>query len=318
MILNALSFLDEPFQAVEEPVKLIFDKVGKWGEVAIKMLPNFLVAVLTMITFVMLAKLVRKLVQRLVIKTTSNQALQNLVVKVVYFSVLIVGLFVALGILELDKTVTSLLAGVGVIGLALGFGFQDIASNFISGVILAVRSPIQIGDIVSVSDHMGTVSETNLRVTTIKTFQGQEVSIPNSTILQNAIINYSTVGKRRIDFAVGVSYGENLREVKELVLKTIEQMEGVIDHEKTIFTYTGFGGSSIDFEIKFWIKFSQQPSYLDARSEAIMSIKEAFDNADIMIPYPIRTLDFGIKGGEKLSEMQLNVLNGRGESDSTS
>lgn len=310
MFLNASNFFDEPLKAVKDPVNLILEKIGTWGEIAIKMLPNFLVAVLAMFAFVMLARFVRNMVTKLLHRTTNNQALQNLLVRIVYFAILIVGLFVALGILELDKTVTSLLAGVGVIGLALGFAFQDIASNFISGVILAVRSPIQVGDIVSVSDHMGTVSETNLRVTTIKTFQGQEVFIPNSTILQNPIINYTTFGKRRIDLAVGVSYGENLRAVKELVLETIGKMEGVTDHDKTIFTYTGFGGSSIDFEIKFWITYPEHPSYLKMRSEAIMSIKEAFDAADIMIPYPIRTLDFGIKGGEKLSEMKLNVLNG--------
>lgn len=316
MFLNASNFFDEPLKAVKDPVNLILEKIGTWGEIAIKMLPNFLVAVLAMFAFVMIARFVRKMVTKLLHRTTNNQALQNLLVRIVYFAILIVGLFVALGILELDKTVTSLLAGVGVIGLALGFAFQDIASNFISGVILAVKSPIQVGDIVSVSDQMGTVSETNLRVTTIKTFQGQVVFIPNSTILQNPIINYSTFGRRRIDLAVGVSYGENLRAVKKLVLGTISKMEGVVDKDKTIFAYTGFGGSSIDFEIKFWINFSKQPNYLEAQSEAIMSIKEAFDAADIMIPYPIRTLDFGIKGGEKLSEMQLNVLNGRGESES--
>lgn len=311
-----LNLFDEPLKAVKDPVNLILEKIGTWGEVAIKMLPNLLVAVLAMFAFVMIARFVRNMVTKLLTKTTNNQALQNLVVRIVYFAILIVGLFVALGILELDKTVTSLLAGVGVIGLALGFAFQDIASNFISGVILAVRSPIQIGDIVSVSEHMGTVSETNLRVTTIKTFQGQEVFIPNSTILQNPIVNYSTFGKRRVDLAVGVSYGENLRAVKKLVLETIGKMDGVVDKDKMIFAYTGFGGSSIDFEIKFWINFSKQPNYLEAQSEAIMSIKEAFDAADIMIPYPIRTLDFGVKGGEKLSEMKLNVLNGRGESGS--
>lgn len=311
MFLNALILSDEPLQAVKEPVNLILEKVAKWAEIAIKMLPNFLVAVLTMFAFVMLARFSQKMIEKLLAKTTSNQALQNLVVRVVYFAILIIGLFIALGILELDKTVTSLLAGVGVIGLALGFAFQDIASNFISGVILAVRSPIQVGDIVSVSDHIGTVSGTNLRVTMIKTFQGQEVFIPNSTILQNPIVNYSTFGKRRIDLAVGVSYGENLREVKQLVLDTINKMDNVIDRDNILFCYTGFGGSSIDFEIKFWIDFSRQAVYNDMRSEAIMAIKEAFDNADIMIPYPIRTLDFGIKGGEKLSEMQLNILNGQ-------
>lgn len=296
-------------ESYSDPVKLILEKINNWAAAAIKMLPNFLVAILTLIAFVFIARLVRKLLIKLLDKTTSNQALQNLLIRIVYFAVIAIGLFAALGILELDKTVTSLLAGVGVIGLALGFAFQDIASNFISGVILAVRSPINIGDIIEVSGHMGSVTDTNLRVTSIKTFQGQEVFIPNSTILQDAIVNYTTYGKRRIDLAVGVSYGEDLQRVKRIVLDTIEKMENLIDPENTIFAYTGFGGSSIDFEIKFWIDYPDHPSYLSMRSEAIMSIKEAFDNADIMIPYPIRTLDFGIKGGEKLSEMKLNLVN---------
>src|SRR5690606_1260096 len=121
------------------------------------------------------------------------------------------------------------------------------------------------------------------------------------------IVNYSTYGKRRIDLAVGVSYGEGLRRVKKIVLETIDAMNNVIDPEKTIFSYTGFGDSSIDFEVMFWISYPDNPSYLDMRSEAIMAIKEAFDNADIMIPFPIRTLDFGIKGGEKLSEIPLQI-----------
>ncbi|WP_341226271.1 mechanosensitive ion channel [uncultured Arcticibacterium sp.] len=298
-----------------EPVKLILEKINNWAATSIKMLPNFLVAVLTLIAFIIIARLVRRLLTKLLGKTTSNLALQNLLIRIAYFTVIIVGLFAALGILELDKTVTSLLAGVGVIGLALGFAFQDIASNFISGVILAIRSPINIGDIIEVSGHMGTVTDTNLRVTSIKTFQGQEVFIPNSTILQDAIVNYTTYGKRRIDLAVGVSYGEDLRRVKKVVLETIDKMQNVIDPQNTIFAYTGFGGSSIDFEIKFWIDYPDHPSFLDMRSEAIMSIKEAFDNADIMIPYPIRTLDFGIKGGEKLSEMKLNLLQNQNNSD---
>ncbi len=290
-----------------EPLKLILEKVNTWGEAAFRMLPNFIVAILVMIVVVLLARVVRQMTAKLLARTTSNETLQKLVARIVHFMVIAVGMFVALGILELDKTVTSLLAGVGVIGLALGFAFQDIASNFISGVILAVRSPITIGDIIEVSGFMGTVTDTNLRVTTVKTFQGQAVFIPNSEILQNAIVNYSTYGKRRIDLAVGVSYGEDLRQVKKIVLETIDAMNNVIDPEKTIFSYTGFGDSSIDFEVMFWIAYPDNPSYLDMRSEAIMAIKEAFDNADIMIPFPIRTLDFGIKGGEKLSDIPLQI-----------
>jgi small conductance mechanosensitive channel len=159
---------------------------------------------------------------------------------------------------------------------------------------------------------MGIVSRTNLRVTVVQTYQGQEVYIPNKDVLSNAITNFSVLGERRIDLAVGVSYGDNLKKVRDLVLQTLQNLEGVIRKEDMIFTYTEFGDSSINFEIKFWIKYPDNPSYLEMRSKSIIAIKDAFDEADITIPFPIRTLDFGIKGGEKLSQMNLGPTNSLG------
>ncbi|MFT4803596.1 MAG: small conductance mechanosensitive channel [Cyclobacteriaceae bacterium] len=92
-----------------------------------------------------------------------------------------------LGVLGLDKALTSLIAGIGVLGLVLGFAFQDIAEDFISGAILAFRRPFKIGDIIEVKDIMGKVSRTDLRVTVLETFQGQEVYIPTKDMLQGAI-----------------------------------------------------------------------------------------------------------------------------------
>jgi len=162
-----------------------------------------------------------------------------------------------------------------------------------------------IVDVVVVGDLMGIVDRTNLRVTVIRTYQGQEVYVPNKDVLSNPITNYSILGERRIDLAVGVSYGDDLKKVQDLVLETLQNLEGVIRKKDMIFTYKEFGDSSINFEIKFWINFPDNPSYLEMRSKAIMAIKHAFDNAGISIPFPIITLDFGIKGGEKLSEMNI-------------
>jgi small conductance mechanosensitive channel len=110
---------------------------------------------------------------------------------VIYAAILSIGFFIMLGVHGLDTALTSLLAGIGVIGLAMGFAFQDIAANFISGMILAFRRPFKLWHIIAVKDIMDKVCKTALRVTVVETFQSQEVYIPNSDVLQGAIYNFS-------------------------------------------------------------------------------------------------------------------------------
>ncbi|MCJ7465828.1 MAG: mechanosensitive ion channel, partial [Maribacter sp.] len=180
-------------------------------------------------------------------------------------------------------------------------------ANFVSGIILAFRRPFKIGEIIEVNDIMGQVTRTGLRDTAIATFQGQEVYIPNKDFLQHAFYNFSVLEKRRIDITVGVSYADDLEKVEDVVLSAIKNLEGVIDKDKIIFDYSEFDSSSINFNIRFWIEYPGEPSYFTMRSKAIKAIKSAFDEQDITIPFPIRTLDFGIKGGQKLSQMELNT-----------
>lgn len=306
------SKIDSVGNEFEKPLEIVTQKVESWMDVLVDMIPNMLLSIVLLILFIVFSRLVRKLFIKVFRKSSDNKALEGLFSTIIYYAMIGIGLFIILDILNLDKAVTSLLAGVGVVGLALGFAFQDIAANFVSGIILAFRKPFMIGDVVVVGDLMGIVDRTNLRVTVIQTYQGQEVYVPNKDVLSNAITNYSILGERRIDLAVGVSYGDDLHKVHDLVLETIQNLEGVIRKDDMIFTYKEFGDSSINFEIKFWIKFPDNPSYLEMRSKAIMAIKDAFDKADITIPFPIRTLDFGIKGGEKLSEMNIGPENSIG------
>jgi len=292
---------------VEKVADTIFSKVDTWINEFISMLPNMAVALVLFILFFILAKLVQKGSSKLFEKASDNKALQNLLSTITYYSVLGIGLFIILDILQLEKAVTSLLAGVGVIGLALGFAFQDVASNFISGVIVAFRRPFVIEDIVEINGMMGSVVRTNLRVTVIKTFQGQEIYIPNKDVIQSAIINYSVLGQRRIDLNVGISYGDDLKKVEQVVKDVISSLEGVIRKEDTIFDYYEYGDSSINFYIRFWVEYPGQGAFLAVRHDAIKKIKEAFDKSDITIPFPIRTLDFGIKGGQTISESPLSI-----------
>ncbi len=284
----------------------IVEKVESWFEAMTSMLPNLVVALLVIFFFYFIARLARNIANKGLGRFSDRSALNNLFSTTVYVGVIASGLMIALSILDLDKTVSSLLAGAGIIGLALGFAFQDIAANYMSGIIMALSKPIVVGDIIETNGHMGTVEKINLRTTIIRTFQGLHVIIPNKEVFQNDLTNYTKTNERRIDLACGVSYGDDLEKVREVAENAIKQQPFLMEGKDIDLFFTSFGDSSINFSIRFWIEYPDQPGFMTARSEAIIAIKKAFDENDISIPYPIRTLDFGIKGGEKLSEMNIS------------
>ncbi len=131
--------VDSLKQEVARPLDQVTDKVMTWWDTFIDMVPNMFVSVILFLIFLLLAKAGQKLFVKVFNRSSNNQALENLFSTIIYYAILGLGLFIILGILNLDKAVTSLLAGVGVIGLALGFAFQDIAANFVSGIMLAFR-----------------------------------------------------------------------------------------------------------------------------------------------------------------------------------
>jgi small-conductance mechanosensitive channel len=289
--------------SLQEAYDQLLQKLQGWLNASIEMLPNLILAVVILVVFVLLGKLIRKMVNRLLHKTTDNKTIIDLLETIAGVTVVGVGVFVALGVLQLQGTVASLLAGAGIIGLAIGFAFQDIAANFISGILLSFRHPFGKGDIIESNDFYGTVEKINLRNTLIKTPQGQRVYIPNKVVYENPFINYTANHKRRIDLSCGVSYGDDLEKAKKLAIESVESLENYDSNKEVEFYYDEFGGSSINFKIRFWVRFRKNPDFWQARSDAIIAITKKFDENDIMIPFPIRTLDFGIRGGEKLSAM---------------
>jgi len=282
---------------------IVTGKIEDWITTFISMLPNLVVALFVLIIFYVMGKLARKAVVNILKKATDNKTITNLMETIIGIIIIGIGVFIALSVLQLDGAVTSLLAGAGIIGLALGFAFQDIASNFISGVILSVRHPFGIGDIIETNDVYGKVQKLNLRNTIIKTMNGQIVYMPNKKVFENALTNYTKTGVRRVELACGVSYGDDLEKVKKVAVEAVDNVDNVISDHGVQLHYDEFGDSSINFTLRFWVRFGVNLDYLSARSDSIMALKKAFDENDIMIPFPIRTLDFGIRGGEKLDAM---------------
>ncbi|MBU3004557.1 mechanosensitive ion channel family protein [Paraglaciecola arctica] len=288
---------------IEKFWSLINDKLESWLEAGIKHLPNFVVAILIAIIFSVIANIAGKTLKKVLLKTLESPQIASLLASIFKMCILIAGVFVALDFLGLTGTVTSLLAGAGIVGLAIGFAFQDMTENLIAGIAMGIRKPFQIGDVVAADKVFGTVKTINLRNTLVETFFGQLEVIPNKILFRNILTNYSINGVRRIEVPVGISYADDPEQAAEVIKEFINQYDFVIRKEETAVFAKDFGDSSVNLLLWFWIDYPGEIGFMQARHQAVVGIKKALEKADILIPFPIRTLDFGAKGGVNLDTM---------------
>ena len=274
----------------------LIEKLTGWFNSIIENIPNVILAILVMVTAYYAAKYVSKLVGKLVDKRVQQDSIKNTIARVSAVVVVALGLFMALGVLNLGKALTSLLAGAGVVGLAIGLALQGTLANTFAGLILSFRKKIQIGHWVETTGYSGEVMDINLKDFTLKEADNNIVIIPNKTILDNPLKNYSLTTKMRVFIECGVGYESDLEKVeqltKEVIANTFDQVESTEDVE---FYYTEFGGSSINYLCRFWIDAESMLEKLKAKTKAIIEIKKAYDKEAINIPFPIRTLQFDNK-----------------------
>lgn len=287
------------------------EKLEAWVHKAVEMLPNIGMALVVGIVLTFIAKGVRKAIAKGLKKTRMADSARDLLVSLVHFGMLVATLMVTLSILDLNGVVTSILAGAGVVGLALGFAFQDLAANFISGIGLSVRHPFELGDIIETNDVIGVVEVLDLRTTVLRTFDGKRIIVPNKKIFQELLINHTDNDHKRMDLVCGVGYGSDLEKVKAITVEALRNVESRADEHEPGFFFTEFGDSSINFVATIWFAYHSQKDLLQCQSDAIIAVKRAFDDNGVVIPFPIRTLDFDPDGGTKLDAM----LSSKGDAD---
>ncbi len=292
----------------------LFGKLQGWAETVIVMLPNLVLAALAVALALFASRWLPRAAERVFHRATSNPAVSRLMASVLRVGIVVLGSMWALSLLNLDKAVTSMLAGVGVIGLALGFAFQDIAANFMSGFMMTLNRPFEVGDLVELAGRQCRVLRVELRATEVETLDGLTILIPNKQVFQNAIVNYTRTQQRRMDLRVGVAYCDDMVAVRRVVIEAVENVPHRDPARAVELFFEQFGESSIDFQLRIWLAESKQLAYLQARSEAMIAVKSALDAHGMTIPFPIRTLDFGAKvvGGTPLDEVrQTRSLNSR-------
>jgi small-conductance mechanosensitive channel len=198
------------------------------------------------------------------------------------------GIMLAFGAAEIDMSQITIL--IGALGVGIGFGLQNIFNNLISGLILAFERPIQTGDIIQIStlNLMGEVKEIGIRASTVRTFDGAEVIVPNGNLISNEVINWTLSDQRkRQEILVGVKYGTDTAKVLEILNSVVIEQNNVLKNPAPFNIFIGFGDSSLDFRVLFWTRFDVG---MGTKSAVGISIDEAFKKNGIEIPFPQRDL----------------------------
>jgi len=276
---------------VSDAINKLLKKLDGWYEAFILKLPNLAVAILVIIFFFLIAKYGAKFLKKVLSTKIKSASIVDMITKLFYATFILIGFFIALGIMELDKALTSILAGAGVVALAIGLALQGTLNNTFSGVLLSFLPRIRINDYIETDSHSGFVQEISLRNVVLRQPDNHIVIMPNSLFIDEPFVNYSLTERSRISVNCGVGYESDLRQVKDLVLKVITENFKQKDSEGEVeFYFTEFGDSSINFFTRFYVDYTNKSHMFKQQSEAIMLIKEIFDEHDINIPFPIRTL----------------------------
>lgn len=202
----------------------------------------------------------------------------------------IVGLFTASALVGLGFDLGVLLGAAGILTVAIGFASQTSASNVISGLFLLGERPFAVGDVIRVNGTTGEVLSVDLLSVKLRTFDNLFVRIPNETMIKSEVTNLRRFPIRRVDLQVGVAYKEDLREVREVLKEVANRNPLCLEEPAPLIIFQGYGDSSINHQFSVWAKTD---NYLDLRNSIPVEIKEAFDERDIEIPFPHRTLYTG-------------------------
>lgn len=261
---------------------LIYDKLHNWLIAAVKMTPNFVLAVLIFFIFLILARFARKISYRFSRRVSETPAISNLVSSILFIIFILLGLFLSLNVLKLDKAVTSLLAGAGIIGLALGFAFQDLTANFISGIFITFRKPFDVGHTIETNGFIGTVDMIRLRSTTMITADGLHVIIPNKEIFQKPIINHSLTPLRRINLTFLIPLTEKLKEAEKIMTDIIEGMKDVVPDKPKAVWFTGIEGPNVKVMLSCWVSNKSDDAFERSTHELIANVTTSLKAAALI------------------------------------
>jgi small conductance mechanosensitive channel len=266
--------IEEPLQ---QPLRTVTAKLMSWVQDGLLILPNVVIAILVLAICWISARVISRLIQRLVARISPNRDVVRLLGFAAYATLLAGGIFVALGVLHLDKTVTSLLTGVGILGLTLGFALQDVASNMMAGLLIELHHPFRVDDVIETNNFVGRVSRITLRDTEIAQLDGQIVVVPNKEIFNKPVVNHSSASRRRVDFEIKVPPDADFDEALQLAHDAVAGIDRRDQRAEIELFFRSIEDTGTTLLVRFWIDSADEREYLRARSLGIQRVKRSFD-----------------------------------------
>ncbi|QGA82377.1 mechanosensitive ion channel family protein [Halomicrobium sp. LC1Hm] len=215
--------------------------------------------------------------------------------KIVSIAVVFVGISVAFGMADYGDFLQSLATVAAAATLAIGFAMQDVLSNFVAGIFIFTDKPFRIGDWIEWDGNAGVVEDISLRVTRVRTFDNELLTVPNSQLTDGVIKNPVAKEQLRLKFVFGIGYDDDIDRATEIILEEADEHEGILADPEPSVRLIELGDSSVGLQSRIWIANPSRADFVKIRGEYVKAVKQRFDEEGIDIPYPNRTIGGGLE-----------------------
>lgn len=283
----------KPMIPTEEILSGEFFRAETWRVLGRKLLekfidwlPSLIAAVLILVVFFVLYRLTAGLLRGFMGRTRADPAAQSITLRLTRYTM--IGLALVMAASQLGIDIGALIAGVGILGLAIGLAAQDSLANLVAGITILWDRPFRIGDNVTVSDTFGKVKEIGLRTTRIRTVEQLDAILPNKEIINQKLVNHTLNPMMRLGVPLGIAYKEDSRQARKVLLAAVEGHELILEQPEPQVVVTALGDSSVNLELRVWLR--DPHAEREATFAMVELAKIALDEAGIEIPFPQRTL----------------------------
>lgn len=272
-------------------LSIIWESALEMGAAFLALLPNIAVGIVVFLGFLLLAGLVRRVVKRLMGEAGLSQAAAEALSAIARWAVIIFGLFTALALIFPSVDVATILGGLGVGGVVIGFAFRDVLQNFFAGLILLITEPFVIGDQIVVGDYEGTIREIAIRATTLHTYDGRDVLIPNAVLFVDSVTVNTAHPHRRSQYDVGIGYGDDIGQARRLMLEAMQEVDEVLADPAPDVRVVDLADFSVNLRARWWTR-SQRADEIAIQDQVLEAIKNKLVDNGIDLPFPTRQILF--------------------------
>ncbi len=273
-------------------ISALWAKLQAMFDRALVLLPNLVLGALVFVLFLFAGKGVRALGIRIASRARKHRNVGLVLGGLFQWALVLLGLLVALSVIVPSFKASNLIELLGIGTVAVGFAFRDILQNFFAGLLLLLTEPFRIGDQIVVGEHEGTVQAIESRATTIQTYDGRRVVIPNTILFTQAVTVNTANEKRRSGYDVGIGVGDDIEEARSAILRTILGVEGVLADPAPQVLVVELADYSVKLRVWWWTEPPQRMQVLQVQSRVLQTIKQTLIECGIDLPYPTQQILF--------------------------